>query len=135
MKNKLPSFSQLSIAATTFLFSASPALAQITNPVVPELADESAAAEAASGALFGYYLSQILQLIILLAGLMLLVMLLWGGIQWISSGGDKGKLETARNRMLHAILGMIVLAAGIAIFSLIQTFLGFEILTFTSSGS
>lgn len=84
------------------------------------------------GAGFGALIGRILNIVIVIAALMLFLMLLWGGFEWITSGGDKGKVEKARNRITQSIIGMIVLAATIAIFAILQTALGFEVLTFTA---
>lgn len=37
-----------------------------------------------------------------------LFMLIFGGIQWIISQGDKTKLEAARKRIIFAIIGLLV---------------------------
>lgn len=50
--------------------------------------------------------------------------LLLGAFGWISSGGDKGKLETAQQRILHAIIGLMIVFASWAIFLILLQFLG-----------
>ena len=82
---------------------------------------------------FGNLLSSILTGIMVLAAIMVLLYLIWGGIEWISSGGDKSKTEAARNKITNSVLGIIVLGASTAIFMLIQTFLGICVLSFTGS--
>lgn len=79
---------------------------------------------------FAALISKYLGVIMTLAALILLVYLIWGAIEWITSEGDKGKLEKARNKITQAVIGMIVLAASLAIFSLVQNLLGIEVLTF-----
>lgn len=37
-----------------------------------------------------------------------LILIVWSGVQWASSGGDKGKLEAARRRLTWAIVGLII---------------------------
>lgn len=61
---------------------------------------------------------------VLLIGAVLLALfyLVWGGIRWITSGGDKGKVEEARKHIVAAIVGLIV--AFLAFF-VIQTVLAF----------
>lgn len=49
-------------------------------------------------------------------------MLLFGGIQWISSGGDKGKIEGAKGKISSAIIGLIVLFAVFVIIQLVGLF-------------
>lgn len=63
------------------------------------------------------------------ASIIFLFMMLIGGIQWISSGGDKQGLEAARGKISNALIGMVILFATFAIISLIQTFFGIQILT------
>lgn len=70
----------------------------------------------------------LITLVLVIAGVVFFFMLVWGGISWIMSGGDKAKTEAARNRITAALIGMIVLFSAWAIVQLIQTFLGIEIL-------
>lgn len=79
---------------------------------------------------FGDLLGGIMGAIMVIAVLLVLVFLLWGAIEWITSSGDKGKTESARNKITSAVIGIIVLAASTAIFMLIQNFLGISILSF-----
>jgi len=67
-----------------------------------------------------------LQLVMVLALLLVLFMLVTAGIEWITSGGDKSKTENARNRIVAAIVGTIILAASYALVQLLAYILGFE---------
>jgi hypothetical protein len=62
------------------------------------------------------------------AGIWFLFQLLIGGIGWISSGGDKHSLETARNRITHALVGIIIIFATWSILALVGKIFGFDIL-------
>jgi len=53
--------------------------------------------------------------------------LLWGGFQWITSGGDKAAVEAARLRISAALVGLVIIAAAWAIMLMIQYFFGIEI--------
>jgi hypothetical protein len=55
--------------------------------------------------------------------------MIMGAISWISSGGDKTALETARSRITQAITGLIVLLSLFALLKVIETFFGINILT------
>jgi len=79
---------------------------------------------------FGTLLGGLMGGIMVIAAIMVLIFLLWGAIEWITSGGDKGKTEAARNKITQAILGLIVLAATTAIFMILQSFLGICVLSF-----
>lgn len=61
----------------------------------------------------------------------LLIFLIWGAFEWMTSAGDSGKLQSARNRMLHAVVGILILSSTIALFMFVQFLLGVEFLTFS----
>jgi len=61
-----------------------------------------------------------------LAALACLAYLLWGGMTMITSSGDSGKFDTGRNRIVFAVIGMIVVASSYAIWLLILNIIGFE---------
>lgn len=66
--------------------------------------------------------------LLLVSALLAFVYLILGGIQWITSGGDKAGMEAARNKITHAIVGLIVVGAAWAIMMLVQQFLGITII-------
>src|SRR3989338_10858908 len=53
-----------------------------------------------------------------------LAYLLYGGIKWITSGGDKAAVEAARNHIVAAIIGLIILTLSFVIVSLVMKVLG-----------
>ena len=63
----------------------------------------------------------IITLVIVVAALLTLFYLVMGAIAWITSGGDKGKVEEARNKITAAVIGLLILAAVWAIFNLVLT--------------
>jgi len=63
-----------------------------------------------------------------------LFFLIWGGIQWITSGGDKTKIEAARNRLVYALIGLIIAFLAFFILNLIGTFLGIKFFGFVFRG-
>lgn len=73
----------------------------------------------------GGLLESVLNFVMVIAALLVFFYLIWGGIEWISSGGDKGKTESARNKITAAVIGLIILAASYAIFIVVLNFLGF----------
>jgi len=86
-----------------------------------------------SGLDFANLISRLLGVVMVLAALLLLLYLIWGAIEWISSGGDKSKVEKARNRITQSVIGMIVLAASLALFMTVQAFIGINVFNFTST--
>jgi cytochrome bd-type quinol oxidase subunit 2 len=74
---------------------------------------------------FGRMFSSILNVVMLIAAILVFAYLIFGGIQWITSGGDKNKAEEARNKITAAIIGLIIVAASYAVVNLVVNFLGF----------
>lgn len=75
----------------------------------------------------GVLITRALQVALLIAGLLVFVYLVIGGIQWITSGGDKGKTEAARNQITAALVGLAIVAAAFAIIQVVGYFFGFDI--------
>lgn len=88
-----------------------------------------------TGAGFGNFLGGLLSGVMMIAALLLFFYLIWGGIEWITAAGESGKIQKARDKMTQAVIGIIVLAASVAIFSLVQEFLGIEVINFFGSQS
>lgn len=78
--------------------------------------------------------SSIASLALILAALLAFLYLIWGGISWITSGGDKAKTEEARNRITAALVGLVLVAASWAIIALVQEFIGINIFDAEKSG-
>lgn len=57
---------------------------------------------------FGSTLGVIVTFAFVGAILIALAFLIWGGIKWITSGGDKTALEEARNHIVSAIVGLVI---------------------------
>lgn len=57
-----------------------------------------------------------------------LIFFIWGGIQWITSGGDKTKIEAARKRIVYAVIGLIIAFSSYFIISLVGNFFGVKLL-------
>lgn len=65
---------------------------------------------------------------VLFGGLMLLVYLIWGAIEWISSGGDGEKVKSARNKLTNALIGLFLLVASFAIMIFLRELFGYDLL-------
>jgi hypothetical protein len=76
----------------------------------------------------GTLISAAVGTIIILAALLAFVFLILGGIQWITSGGDKTAMEGARNKITHAVVGLVIVGASWAIMALVQNFLGISVI-------
>jgi len=53
-------------------------------------------------------ISLVFTILLILAVITALLFLIWGGIKWITSGGDKAALEGARNLIIAALVGLVL---------------------------
>ncbi len=72
------------------------------------------------------FLSALVNLAFVIASVIFVLLLLWGALEWMLSGGEKEKVEGARNRLTHAFIGLIILATAFAILQLLGQFTGFK---------
>ena len=77
---------------------------------------------------FDLIISNILGLFTIIGGLIFVIYFLIASIQWITAGGDAGKLTEARNKMVQGALGLIILVASYGILGLIGTIVGIDII-------
>ncbi len=76
---------------------------------------------------FGKLVSNILTVLIIIAIVIALIFLVWGGIKWITSGGDKAKVESARNTIIGGIVGLVLVFLGYFIVTLVAGIFGISI--------
>lgn len=75
----------------------------------------------------GSFISNVFSAIILVAGMATFIYMIYGGVQWVTSGGEKDKVKEARDKITQAIIGMAVVASAWAIFKLVDYFFGIGI--------
>ena len=56
----------------------------------------------------GNFVQAIITILFIIAIVIALIYLIWGGIKWIMSGGDKQALQTAREHVIAAIVGLVI---------------------------
>ncbi|MBU4016880.1 hypothetical protein KKF69_05400 [Patescibacteria group bacterium] len=66
-------------------------------------------------------IGNIVQVLIIIAIILSVIFLIWGGIRWIMSGGDKGKVEQARSVIIAAIAGLVISFLAYFIVSVVGT--------------
>jgi len=84
----------IAASATALALSVMPAFAAIPSPIKFETPEE----------LIGSIFTAILGVV----GALALILLALGGIQYMSSGGDKFAVEQARGRITSAIVGLVI---------------------------
>lgn len=102
-------------------------LAQLRNPVLPEsLGGGTAPDYTRGGEVIGSLVGNIVGLIFIFSFFLTFLYLLTGAMAWVTSGGDKASLEAARNKITHAIVGLLIVAATWAIMTIVAQFIGFK---------
>ena len=74
----------------------------------------------------GDFISNALSVAFAVAIVVVLIMLILGAFEWITSGGEKENVGKARNRIINALIGLAVLAIAYALARVAGQFLGFE---------
>ncbi|NCO12480.1 MAG: hypothetical protein COZ34_03275 [Candidatus Pacebacteria bacterium CG_4_10_14_3_um_filter_34_15] len=77
---------------------------------------------------FDLIISNLLGLFTIIGALIFVVYFLIAAIQWITAGGDAGKLTEAREKIIQGVLGLVILVAAYGILGLIGTLVGIDIL-------
>jgi len=72
-------------------------------------------------------IANFLKIAFYLAGLVLLAMLLWGGIQWMTAGGDKEQMTKAQGKITSALIGFVIFMAIFAIINYLLPALGIDL--------
>ncbi|MCK9360641.1 Ig-like domain-containing protein [Patescibacteria group bacterium] len=62
---------------------------------------------------------RIINIVLGLLGTVLLVIMLYSGYEWMTSGGDPGKVDTAKTRIRNAVIGLIIIISSFAIVNFI----------------
>ncbi len=63
-----------------------------------------------SGQNLNTLLVQIVNIISVVVGVVAVIMIIFGGFRYITSGGDSGKVGNAKNTILYAIIGLVIVA-------------------------
>lgn len=71
---------------------------------------------------FGKTLGSLTNFIFFAALVLGLVFLIYGGIKWLTSGGDKTGVEEARNHITAAIIGLVIIFLAYLIINVISFF-------------
>lgn len=99
-------------------------LAQLYNPVLPN--NIGAGGPDRGTVVIGSFIGNIIGAMFIIAFFTAFIFLITGGFHWITSGGDKANLEHARNKIIQAIMGLIVTASAWAIMTLVSNFVGWD---------
>ena len=81
-----------------------------------------------AGTIFTNFLSAIIGLITMIAGIWFIFLLVTGAIGIMTAGGDKTAAENARKRITSGIIGLGVVVAAVFLADLVGSLLGLNVL-------
>ncbi len=113
-----------------YLISTKLALAQQNNGNVDNV--DLGKAQGINGVNFntplGTVLGNAITILFTVAAILVLAMLIWGGVEWVLSGGDKEKVGNARKRIISALIGLAIIALAFLIVRVVGGIFGFNVL-------
>lgn len=109
-----------------YLFLALPAYAQTSVDPCTKSSGIAATLCKLGGDQIASTIRNIIVFFVILAVIIALLYLVYGGIKWITSRGEKDQVEAARNHIIAAIVGLIVVFLAIFILSIILAAFGVE---------
>ncbi|PIU03479.1 hypothetical protein COT44_03475 [Candidatus Shapirobacteria bacterium CG08_land_8_20_14_0_20_39_18] len=97
-------------------------MAEITNPAL------STNLQALNGVEFlNKFLPAMITLLFVIASLVSFVLLVIGGVQYMTSGGDKAGTEASKEQMTHALIGLILVFSAYAVIGLVGKFFNMDL--------
>lgn len=72
--------------------------------------DSTACNAATEGGTLNSIISKALNIFSIIVGIIAVVMIIIGGLKYVTSGGDSGNITGAKNTILYAIVGLVVVA-------------------------
>lgn len=79
----------------------------------------------------GPAIGSVVNFIFVVAIIIALIFLIYGGLKWLVSGGDKGKVEEARGTIIAAIIGLIIVFLSYVILNFVLTLFGVDLSNLT----
>ncbi len=76
-----------------------------------------------------------LNMIFFVGAIIAVLVFMFSGIQWITSGGDPSKVASARKRLMFAVIGLVLMALSFVIVKVVFTTLGVDSSNITNPGS
>lgn len=65
------------------------------------------------------FITNIINIMLFLAGAVAVLMIIIGGIRFVTSGGDAGSVKSAKDTVLYSVIGLIVVILAYAIVSFV----------------
>ena len=73
-------------------------------------------------------ISNLIGLITVMGSLLFITYFILAGFKWLTAGGDSGRVQKARDQMIQAVMGLVLIIASYSIIGLIGTVFGLTLL-------
>jgi hypothetical protein len=104
----------MALVVSLMAFTALPAAAQSRQAVCEGVAAVGGSCGGGSGAV-NNVIRQVVNILSSIVGVVAVIMIIWGGFKYVTSGGDSANVSGAKSTILYAIVGLIVVALAQAI--------------------
>lgn len=85
----------------------------------------------AASFIFSNFISSAIGLITIIGIIWFVFLFITGAISYMSAGGDKAAIESARKKIINGVVGLVIIAFGLLIIKLVGTLIGLpDILNF-----
>jgi len=71
--------------------------------------------------------SSFVLILLTVSSILFLFNLLFGGIRWMLSGGEKERVDRAKRQLINALIGLVIVFSAFAIVDLINVFFGINL--------
>lgn len=67
-----------------------------------------------------FYIASLWKTVVTVGGIAFIIYLVWGGVEYLTSGGDKARIDDATKKISSSVIGVAILVASYAITYFIQ---------------
>ncbi len=98
------------------------------EPPTTAYSQGSANSGAAAAGNVEHFISNAIGGLTIIGGLFFIFYFVMGGVNWITAGGEQGKVTKARDQMIQGVIGMVVIVISYGLMGVIGGFVGFDFL-------
>ena len=66
--------------------------------------------DTSAGTTLGHILSEVINIMSILVGVICVIMIIVGGLKYVTSGGESNNVSGAKNTIMYALIGLVVVA-------------------------
>lgn len=118
LKNYIMSLAVSGMLVVPFLASGGVAVAQTTSPNIQESLDKGTCLSTTDAncetqdpdTTVNELIATVINIFSLIVGVVSVIMIIIGGLKYITSGGDSGNVSGAKNTILYAVIGLVIVA-------------------------